>query len=220
MRGCVFAAGRRDIMKLVALLATAAMAVTTPTLLSAQPGPQRDTVDPTLPTQLPRTAIPHHYSIIVTPHAERLTFDAFVGIGLEVIKPTRELVLNAADLKLASATLTSARGGPPILGAVSINPAAQTATLTFPTIAPGAYRLAIAYSGKINTQANGLFALDAKNLEGKDTRSLFTQFEAADARRFMPSWDEPDYKASFDLTARIPAAQMAVSNMPVASSRT
>ena len=41
----------------------------------------------------------------------------------------------------------------------------------------------------------------------------------SDARRFMPSWDEPDYKARFDLTARVPAAQMAVSNMPAASSK-
>src|SRR5439155_18797397 len=50
-------------------------------------------------------------------------------------------------------------------------------------------------------------------------RSLFTQFEAPDARRFMPSWDEPDYKATFDLTARIPADKMAVSNMPAAATR-
>jgi aminopeptidase N len=86
-------------------------------------------------------------------------------------------------------------------------------------IAPGAYRLAIRYSGEIHTQANGLFALDYKNAEGKDARSLFTQFEAADARRFFPGWDEPDYKATFDLTARVPADTMAVGNMPAASSK-
>jgi aminopeptidase N len=97
---------------------------------------------------------------------------------------------------------------------------AQTATLDFGReLKPGAYRLDIAYSGKINTQANGLFALDYKNKEGADARALFTQFEAADARRFVPSWDEPDYRASFDLTARVPSAQMAVSNMPTASSQ-
>ena len=97
---------------------------------------------------------------------------------------------------------------------------AQTATLTFPrdlrTAPTGSTSL---YSGKINTQANGLFALDYKNKEGKDARSLFTQFEAADARRFVPSWDEPDYKATFDLTARVPGNEMAVSNMPIASSK-
>ena len=208
-------------MKLaVAFLTSAALALTFPSGLAAQPQAQADTVDPTLPTQLPRSAVPHHYAITLTPHAERLTFDGTVVIDLDVIKPTRELVLNAADLKFASATIRPAKAGAAIAGRASVNSQAQVATFTFPrTIAPGAYRLTVAYSGKINTQANGLFALDYKNKEGKDARSLFTQFEAADARRFVPSWDEPDYKASFDLTVRVPAALMAVSNMPTQSSK-
>jgi hypothetical protein len=204
----------------VALLTSAALSLTLPSALAAQPAGQADTVDPTLPTQLPRTAIPHHYAITLTPHAERLTFDGTVAIDLDVIKPTRELVLSAADLKFASVTLRPAAGGAAVAGRAMLNADAQAATFTFPrTIAPGPYRLSIAYSGKINSQANGLFALDYKNKEGMDARSLFTQFEAADARRFVPSWDEPDYKASFDLAVRVPAALMAVSNMPTASSR-
>ena len=75
------------------------------------------------------------------------------------------------------------------------------------------------YSGKINRQANGLFALDYTDVDGKPARALFTQFEAPDARRFVPSWDEPDYRATFDLTVRLPANQLAVSNMPEASSK-
>jgi len=202
----------------VALLASAALASLVPASLTAQTRPA-DTVDPSLPTQLPRTAIPHHYALAVTPHAERLTFDGHVTIDLEVIKPTRELVLNAADLKFASASLRPASGGGALAGKVATDADAQTATFAFPkTLAKGAYRLSITYSGKINTQANGLFALDYKTKAGKDGRSLFTQFEAADARRFIPSWDEPDYKATFDLTARVPANEMAVSNMPAATS--
>jgi aminopeptidase N len=190
--------------------------------VSAQSAANRgvDTVDPTVPTQLPRTAVPHHYAILVTPHADRLTFDSTVSVDLDVVRPTRTLVLNAADLKLASATLQPASGGAVRAARISVDAKAETATLTFPSeVAAGAYRLTIRYSGKINTQANGLFALDYKNKEGKDARSLFTQFEAADARRFVPSWDEPDYKATWDLTARVPANQMAVSNMPAAASR-
>jgi aminopeptidase N len=207
-------------MKFAALLASAALACLIPDSAAAQPAVRADTIDPRLPTQLSRTAIPHHYAITVTPHAERLTFDGTTAIDLEVIKPTRELVLNAADLRFASATLRPAKGGSAVTGQASINADAQTATFTFPrTIAPGTYRLALAYSGKINTQANGLFALDYKNKEGKDARSLFTQFEAADARRFVPSWDEPDYKAKFDLSVRVPAPLMAVSNMPAAATR-
>jgi aminopeptidase N len=202
------------------LLASAAALVAAPSPLPAQNARQVDTVDPSVPTQLPRTAVPHHYALTVTPHADRLTFDGDVAIDLDVVRPTATLVLNAADLSFASATLTPARGGAPLTGRVTVDDAAQTATIAFPaTLAPASYRLRLVYSGKINTQANGLFALDYKTKAGAEARSLFTQFEAADARRFVPSWDEPDYKASWDLTARVPANQMAVSNLPAASSR-
>jgi aminopeptidase N len=202
------------------LLASVALAAALGGSALAQPADGRaDTVDASLPTQLPRTAIPHHYALTVTPHASKLTFDGQVAIDLDVIKPTRTLTLNAADLAIAKATLTPSSGAV-LNGRVSTDADAQTATFDFGrTVAPGKYRLEIVYSGKINTQANGLFALDYKNKEGKDARSLFTQFEAADARRFVPSWDEPDYKATFDLTARVPASEMAVGNMPAASSR-
>ena len=208
-------------MKLVSkLCASAAIALCVTTIGTAAPAqaPQRDTVDTSIPTQLPRTAIPSHYALTVTPHADRLTFDATVAIDLRVVQATSQIVLNAADLNIASAALTGSSGRIP--ATVSTDADAQTATFTFPrTIAAGTYRLDIAYSGKINEQANGLFALDYKNKEGRDARALFTQFEAADARRFVPSWDEPDYKATFDLTARVPSNWTAVSNMPAAGSR-
>jgi puromycin-sensitive aminopeptidase len=206
------------VKRIISLLLASSAFLASPAF--TQPATQADTVDPSLPTQLPRTAIPHHYTLTVTPHADRLTFDGRVAIDLDVIKPTRELTLNAADLKFTSALLTGVNARGSVTARVNLNSEAQTATLSFQeALLPGAYRLDIAYSGKINTQANGLFALDYKNAEGKDARSLFTQFEAADARRFVPSWDEPDYKAKFDLTVRVPANQMAVSNMPAAESR-
>src|SRR5881628_1810757 len=98
-------------MKLVALLASAAIGLAAPAVLSAQSTAQPDTVDPTLPTQLPRTAIPHHYSIIVTPHAERLAFDGHAAIDLDVIKPTPQLTFNAAEMTFSNAALRPAKGG-------------------------------------------------------------------------------------------------------------
>jgi aminopeptidase N len=178
-----------------------------------------DTVDASVPTQLPRTAIPSHYAIEFTPHAATLTFDGKAAIDLKVIKATRELVLNQAALAISQATLTP-KGGQPVTAKVSIDADKQTATFSFPSeLAPGEYKLDVIYTGKINTQANGLFALDYTDVDGKPARALFTQFEASDARRFVPSWDEPDYKATFDLTAHVPAKEMAVSNMPSTSSK-
>ena len=95
---------------IVALLATAALAsgltacTSSPRNTKVEMG--SDTIDASLPTQLPRTAVPSHYAITFTPNADKLTFDASVAIDLKVIKPTRELVVNAVDLAISHATLT------------------------------------------------------------------------------------------------------------------
>ena len=192
-------------------LASAPMLTTpSPAIALSQP------IDPSIPTQLPRTAIPRHYALTVTPDAPHLTFAGDVRIDLDVVAPTDTLVLNANQLAMSSAKLTGA-GEVPRTPTITLDATAQTATLVFgETLQPGRYALDIAYTGKINTQANGLFALDYKDAKGADRRSLFTQFEAPDARRFVPSWDEPIYKATWDLSAIVPADEMAVSNMPAA----
>jgi len=164
-------------------------------------------------TQLPDVARPTHYAISLSPDAANLTFDGHVVIDIEVLKPTTTITLNAADLNIGSAGLV---GG--TKASVALDKARETATLTFPVaLKPGKAKIELAYSGSISRQANGLFALDYKDLDGKDARTLFTQFEPADARRVFPGWDEPAYKATFDLTATVPAGQLAVGNMPVAS---
>ena len=167
-------------------------------------------------TQLPRDVRPTHYAISVTPHAESLRYDAHVAIDLEVLAPTARIVLNQLDMSFANTTLADASGKKTLATPkVEVDNAAQTASFVFDQpLKPGKYRLLTDYSGKIGTQANGLFALDYATPEG-EKRGLYTQFENSDARRFVPSWDEPSHKATFDLTATVPAAQMAVSNMPV-----
>lgn len=169
-------------------------------------------------TQLPRTAKPTHYAVEITPHADKMTFDGKVAIDVSVLQATDRIVLQAANLSLAHGTLTQ-KGGKPQAAKVSTDAEAQTATFAFDKpLAVGEYVLSIDYSGVINTQANGLFALDYTTAQGA-RRALFTQFENSDARRFIPSWDEPNFKATFDLAINAPAGQMAVSNMPVASSK-
>ena len=168
-------------------------------------------------TQLPRNVRPTNYDIEVVPHAERLAFDGKVRINIDVLESTDTIVLNAVDMTFADVRLGRANGKD-LTPATSIDAAAQTATFRFDRPLPvGSYLLSIEYSGKINTQANGLFAIDYDTEAGKK-RALYTQFEAPDARRFVPSWDEPNHKATFNLTATVPAGQMAVSNMPVAQS--
>lgn len=198
------------------LIAAAPVAYATPAL--AQP------VAPTGPaagitTQLPRGAAPSHYAIEVTPDAANLKFNGKVTIDVNVATALPALVLNAADLTFSTVTLTPAKGKA-ITGTAKVDANAQTVTFDFgKPVQPGSYKLDIVYAGIINQQANGLFALDYTDNAGAAKRALFTQFEAPDARRFVPSFDEPSYKATFDLSAIVPADQLAVGNMPVKASK-
>nr|WP_184078651.1 M1 family aminopeptidase [Sphingobium subterraneum] len=170
-------------------------------------------------TQLPRGVAPSHYTIRVAPDAAKLTFTGDATIDVTVSQPTRTITLNAADLTIASASIASAGTKRAVKGAIALDTAAQTATITFPSeLKPGKYALTMRYAGIISQQANGLFALDYQDGAGASKRALFTQFEAPDARRFVPSFDEPSYKATFDLSVVVPKGQMAVGNMPVKTS--
>ncbi len=167
-------------------------------------------------TQLPRKVRPTHYAVAMTPDAANLRFDGRAAIDIDVLQATNSITLNAIDMTFPKVVLSSAHGGAQFATPrVNIDNDAQTTTFVFDKpIAPGSYTLAMDYTGKIGTQANGMFAIDYDTKAGKQ-RALYTQFENSDARRFIPSWDEPAYKATFDLTVTIPVAQMAISNMPV-----
>jgi len=168
-------------------------------------------------TQLPRNVKPSHYAIEVTPHADRMAFDGKVRISLDVLEPTSTIVLQAVNLTFANSMLTT-RDGRKLTPTLTLDAQNQTATFAFGApLAAGSYVLSTDYTGVINTQAYGLFAIDYDTEAGKQ-RALYTQFENSDARKFVPSWDEPNIKATFDLTVNAPAGQMAVSNMPITSS--
>ncbi|MGO4223304.1 M1 family metallopeptidase [Lysobacter sp. TAF61] len=201
---------RRFLVSAIAL----ALAGTCVTAMAAAPM-STSTVQSSTTTQLPRNVRPTHYDVAITPHAQSLTFDGQVTITLDVLEPTASITLQAIDMTFASVKLTPASGkGKAAAPKVAVDADAQTATFTFDKpLAVGSYRLAMDYAGKIGTQANGLFAIDYDTKAGKK-RALFTQFENSDARRMIPSWDEPSHKATFTLEATVPSGEMAVSNMP------
>lgn len=169
-------------------------------------------------TQLPRSVRPTHYDVAIDPDAAGLAFKGNVVISIDVLQPTANITLNALDLRFTSARLSAVAGNAPVATPkIEVSEAAQTATFSFEKpISRGSYQLALDYAGKIGTQAVGLFALDYDSPAGRK-RALYTQFEAADARRMIPSWDEPAYKATFALKVTVPEGWTAVSNMPVAN---
>ncbi|QQV76222.1 M1 family metallopeptidase [Sphingomonas aliaeris] len=162
--------------------------------------------------QLPTNVAPISYDIRITPDAKAMTFAGTEAITVDVREATRTITLNAADLTITTATFDGAKV------AVAQDAELQQLTVTLPKAATkGVHELRFAWSGKINQSPLGLFAIDYKNQDGSASRMLATQFEAPDARRFAPIWDEPSFKATFKLSAVAPAGQLAFSNMPATS---
>jgi aminopeptidase N len=187
--------------------------------LAAAPGaaaPLPPLAQRAIPTQLPRSVRPVEYRLSIVPDAANLRFTGTAAIDIEVLQATDTIVLNAADMAFSRVTLMGIAGQERQARNIAVDAEAQSATITFPArILPGRYRLTLDYAGKIYTQAAGFFALDYDTPKGKK-RALFTQFEAPDARRFFPSWDEPRFRTPYTLTVTVPAGDDVVANMPAA----
>jgi aminopeptidase N len=166
------------------------------------------------PGKLPKTVVPTAYRIDITPDLKALTLTGHESIDIDVSEPVAAIVLDQAGLKLQSATLETGAAA-----AITLDETAQTATLRFAApVAKGPHVLSIAYTGPIPESPAGIYYDDYKAPTGAPKRMLVTQFEVSDARRMFPGWDEPAFKATFQLTATLPKAFAAVSNMPIASS--
>ncbi len=166
------------------------------------------------PGKLPKEVRPEQYAIRIVPNLEKLTFAGLETIQLDVQKPVTKLVLNALEMEVTSASVDKQ---PLPKKAIVLDPAEQTLTLTLPNELPaGKHELALHFHGKINEQGQGLFyaRYEEKGTEEKKIM-LGTQFEATDARRMFPCWDEPSFRARFQLTTVVPENFMAVSNMPI-----
>jgi aminopeptidase N len=172
----------------------------------------------TTPGKLPKEVVPRHYALRIVPAATYDRFDAEALIDIEVTRPVPAIVVNAAELSFKSVKLRAGNGNETSL-APRFDPQRETVTLTPSTapIAPGSYRLGIEYSGKIGKHPQGLYQIAYKERDrGRlvDKLMLATQMEPVQARRLFPGWDEPVFRASFDIVTVIDATLTAVSNMP------
>ena len=194
------------------------------TMIAEKPFSFKDT-----PGKLPKEVVPTDYSIRIVPNIDKsasrtdssrgeLTFTGTETVKLNVRSPVHQLVLNALELEITEASLD---GKALPKSAIKTDREKELLTLALPSeLARGDHTLALSFSGKINQQGQGLFYMHYHE-QGSGTKKIMlgTQFEATDARRFFPCWDEPVFRARFQLTAVVPENWLAVSNMPVESEK-
>ena len=161
--------------------------------------------------RLPGVARPQHYTLQLAPNLDTATFTGEETIDLTLSQAVDAIVLNAVELKFDA--VTAEIDGKTLTAEVSLDPALQQATFHFARALPaGPVTLKITYSGILNSGLRGFY------LSRTPARNYaVTQFEPTDARRAFPSFDEPAYKATFDVSLIVPKGDTAIANTNIVS---
>jgi puromycin-sensitive aminopeptidase len=170
------------------------------------------------PYRLADTVTPTAYRLRMVPDLDAATFNGTVEIDVDVTEPVREITLNAIELEVSAATLRSGTVEV-VSSAPKMDGTYETATFTFDESLPvGAATLELTFTGVLNDQLHGFYLSTFEDPDGNSHRIATTQFEATDARRAFPCWDEPAFKATYEVTLDIPEPLAAFSNTSEVSS--
>jgi puromycin-sensitive aminopeptidase len=162
--------------------------------------------------RLPRTVEPERYELTLTPDLDAAAFAGEAKVQVRVNEPITEIVLNAVELDIHSAELVGGAGSR-LSGRVTLDDSEERAIISLDgTARPGPWVLHLTFTGILNDKLHGFYRSTFKDEDGNERVIATTQFEATDARRAFPCWDEPDFKASFAVTLIVDDALTAVSN--------
>ncbi|XP_012523522.1 puromycin-sensitive aminopeptidase isoform X2 [Monomorium pharaonis] len=166
--------------------------------------------------RLPTCVRPYHYDISLTPNLTAFTFDGTESVHLNVESPTDTIVLNSLEINIKSATFNGNDGKRIAAKNIELSASEETATLAFSEALPlgkSGY-LNIEFVGEINDKMKGFYR---SKYSGQDGNCAVTYLCPTSARNFFPCWDEPSFKATFDIHLTIPSqtSLVGLSNMPV-----
>ncbi len=160
--------------------------------------------------RLPEVALPRKQAVRLRLVPTQEAFSGSTDIELDLRASTEVIWLHAAGLTIGQAELVAGDQHIPLaahqpdefLGLTSQRP-----------VGPGHFTLKIAFSGKLPARDDsGVY----RQQEGSDWY-VFTQFEATDARRAFPCFDEPSFKIPWQLTLDVPPSDLAFANTPQVS---
>lgn len=171
------------------------------------------------PFLLSRDIEPLRYSIELEPDLNHFTFHGKETIRIRTDKPFSKIELHAIELNITQAIGLRGdleTGSKYYAKCVSFNDKRETVIIDFGVmIKPGQISsLYLEFDGILNDKMHGFYRTSYE-VDGVKRWGAATQFEATDARRAFPCWDEPDRKAEFEIALRVPQHLTALSNMPI-----
>jgi len=157
-------------------------------------------------SRLPDAVVPEHYQLQFAPDLAKESFSAEETIDVQVVHPASTIMLNAAEINFEETTITCA--GVTQRAQVTLNSKNETATLAVENaLAAGPAQIHIVFVGILNDKLRGFYRATANG-----RKYAVTQFEARDARRAFPCFDEPSMKATFSVSLIVDEGDTAISN--------
>ena len=164
---------------------------------------------------------PSNYRIELNPDRDNMSLRGTVVItGQKVGRPSQRLTFHQHGLKITDATIirkdkkTSTPFKVERIG--HHNSFDEVRLHTGDQLYPGQYTVTMTFEGKVQDGMHGIYA-SKYDVDGQKKQLVSTQFESHHAREAFPSIDEPEAKATFDLTLLSPLNETAISNMPAKS---
>jgi len=175
------------------------------------------TGDPSAAHRLPYSVEPRRYDLRLAPDLDAARFTGEVRIEAVAHEWVSEIALHGVDLSVSAAAV-SADGGPARTASVDPDPGRERLVLGLGDgVGPGPLEITLAFEGVLNDLLRGFYRSTFVDADGRTQTIATTQFEATDARRAFPCFDEPDRKAVFAVTLDVPAGLEAFSNGPARS---
>src|SRR3990172_12590534 len=160
---------------------------------------------------------PVNYSLEFEPNLRNFTFNGKEAIEIKISKPTKIISLNASELKIKKCHIIWQ--GRTIKATSKTDEKNELLTIHLSQKINDSAQLYLEFIGILNDRLLGFYKSEYKDARGKKKYLATTQFEAADARRAFSCWDEPEAKATFDISIITDNNLTAVSNMPVISKK-
>ena len=170
-------------------------------------------------TRLYQQFQPENYNLELTPDRETMRFSGRVSIsGQKVGRPSERITFHQKGLKITAATIIKHdKKSDQTFPVARINNQDSFDEVRLHAEAqlyPGKYTVTLEFEGVITTPMHGIYPCEFK-LDGVNKQLIATQFESHHAREAFPCIDEPEAKATFDLTLTTPAGETVIANTPV-----
>ena len=165
--------------------------------------------------RLPRNVVPSRYDITIETDLDGSRFRGEEDVAVTVHEATSTIVLNAKELEISDVRVSSADGAAVDVTGVEVDGEAERVTIALAEpLRPGSAVVHLAFAAPLNQRLVGYYRSTYTDEQGVERTIATSHFEATDARRAFPCWDEPDLKAVYGMTLVVKDGITALSNGP------